>query len=129
VVAAGCGGGSSSGSDTCDDGDGALSDVAFVLVTSPQSGERVSSGFTVTGCSRTFESNVPWKLLDSSGTELASGATMGGGADGPGPFSFTVTYTTSERQIAALEVSEEDVSGGEGARKPVRNVVPLVLRP
>lgn len=113
----------------CSNADGALTDAAFVFVSRPRSGERVSSGFTVEGCSRTFESNVPWKLLDASGTELSSGAAMGGGVDGPGPFGFTVSYSVAERQIGHLEVSDEDVSGGESAIRPVRNVIPLVLRP
>jgi hypothetical protein len=128
LAGAGCGGGSSKGSDACEDPD-ALSDFAFIFVTTPASGEEVSSGFEVEGCSATFESNVPWKLMDASGVELASGAAMGGGVDGPREFSFTVTYTVSERQIGLLDVSEEDVSGGEGTRKPVRNAIPLVLTP
>lgn len=132
LALAGCGGGdgggSSESSDVCENADGALSDASFIFVTAPSSGERVSSGFTVEGCSRTFESNVPWRLLDTSGVELASGAATGGGVDGSGPFSFTVTYSLSERQIGTLEVNEEDVSD-EGTREPVRNVVPLVLTP
>ena len=115
--------------DVCSNADGALTDVSFIFVTGPRSGQRVSSGFTVRGCSRTFESNVPWRLLDESGTQLAAGAAMGGGVDGPGPFSFTVAYSLPDRQVGHLEVSEEDTSGGEGPRKPVRNVIPLVLRP
>jgi hypothetical protein len=115
--------------DVCSNADGALTDAAFVFVTRPRSGERVSSGFTVRGCSRTFESNVPWKLLDRSGAQLAAGSAMGGGVDGPGPFDFTVAYSVSERQIGHLEVSDEDASGGESSIKPVRNVIPLVLRP
>ena len=126
LAVAGCGG-SDDGPDVCSNDDGALSEPGFVIVASPNPGERVSSGFTVTGCSRTFESNVPWRLLDEAGSELASGSTTGGGVDGPGDFSFTVSFTVPERQIGQLEVIEEDPSGGEGARAPVRNVIPLVL--
>ena len=115
--------------DVCDNADGALSNASFIFVSEPRSGQRVSSGFTVRGCSRTFESNVPWTLLDASGAQLASGATTGGGVDGFGPFSFTVTFSVPERQIGHLEVSEEDVSGGEATIEPVRNVIPLVLVP
>lgn len=115
--------------DVCGNADGALSNGPFLFVSEPRSGERVSSGFTVRGCSRTFESNVPWTLLDASGAQLAAGSTTGGGVDGPGPFSFTVTYSVPERQIGHLEVSAEDASDGEATIKPVRNVIPLVLRP
>lgn len=114
--------------DVCSNADGAL-EASFIFVTQPRSGQRVSSGFTVRGCSRTFESNVPWRLLDASGAQLAAGSTTGGGVDGPGPFSFTVAYSVPERQIGHLEVNEDDPSGGEGPREPVRNVIPLVLRP
>ena len=115
--------------DVCDNADGALTDISFIFVTSPRSGQRVSSGFTARGCSRTFESNVPWRLVDEAGAELAGGSTQGGGVDGPGPFSFSVTYSVASRQVGHLEVIEDDPSGGEGTRKPTRNVIPLVLRP
>lgn len=132
LALAGCGGGNGGGagesSDVCENADGALSDASFIFVTTPRSGERVSSGFTVEGCSRTFESNVPWRLLDESGAELDSGAASGGGVDGPGPFSFTVAYSIPERQIGTLEVNEEEVTE-EGTREPVQNVIPLVLNP
>jgi hypothetical protein len=117
------------GTDVCNNEDGALTDVSFIFVTSPLSGQRVSSGFTARGCSRTFESNVPWRLLDATGVELGRGATLGGGADGPGPFSFSVTYSVPSRQIGHLEVLEDDPSGGESPGKPTRNVIPVVLQP
>lgn len=112
----------------CGNTDGALDDSSFIFVSGPVSGTRVRPGFRVNGCSRTFESNVPWRLLDRAGTEIAAGSTMGGGADGPSHFSFTVDYTVTDRQIGQLEVSDEDVSDGEGF-PPVHNVIPLVLQP
>ena len=112
----------------CSNEDGALSDKSFIFVTIPTSGTRVQSGFVVNGCSRTFESNVPWRLLDRDGNELASGAALGGGVDGFAPFSFNVSFTAAAQQLGHLEVSEEDVSDGEGF-PPVRNVIPLVLNP
>lgn len=114
--------------DACDNDDGAFNDAAFVLATEPEAGERVESGFEVAGCSRTFESNVQWKLLGRDGSVLASGNTQGGGVDGPGPFSFTVPYSLDNQQIGHLEVFEEDVSDGEG-NPPGRTVLPLVLKP
>ena len=121
---------STSGSliDVCSNSDGALSNASFVIVSRPHSGERVQSGFSVTGCSRTFEGDVQWRLLGRNGATMARGHTNGGGVDGPGSFAFTVIYSVSERQIGHLEVYEEDVSDGEGF-PPGRNVIPLVLNP
>jgi len=114
--------------DNCANDDGAFNEAAFVIATEPEAGERVASGFEVEGCSRTFESNVNWKLLGRDGSVLASGNTQGGGVDGPGTFSFTVPFSVEEAQIGHLEVFEEDVSGGEGF-PPGRTVLPLVLKP
>jgi hypothetical protein len=114
--------------DACSNADGALTNKSFIIVTTPASGQRVKSGFVVKGCSRTFESNVPWRLLDRDGNELAAGATTGGGVDGFGGFSFTVNFGVPMQQIGHLEVIEDDPSDGEGF-PPVRNVIPLVLNP
>ena len=114
--------------DNCDNADSALSDAAFVITTTPSAGDRVESGFEVKGCSRTFESNVNWRLVARNGTELARGNTQGGGVDGPGPFTFTVTYTADQPQVGHLEVFEEDASDGEGF-PPGRTILPLILKP
>ena len=124
----GCGG-CRPGPDVCGNADGALDNAAFVFVTAPRSGERVRSGFAVRGCSRTFESNVPWRLVDAAGNQLAAGHTTGGGVDGPGPFQTTIAFTVPQRQIGHLEIGDEDVSDGEATIRPVRNVIPLVLQP
>ena len=110
-------------SPACDD---SLPDAALVILHTPTSGEEVASGFEVTGCSRTFESNVVWRLLDRTGEVLAIGHATGGGVDGPATFAFTVEYESAERQLAHLEVFEEDVSEGEGYPPP-RAVVPLII--
>ena len=129
ILLAGCatmpGGGGAGG---CDLSDGALDDAAFVIATAPAAGARVSSGFGVSGCSRTFESTVNWRLHARNGSLLGQGHATGGGADGPGPFSFSVPFTVGERQIGSLEVFEEDASDG-GGFPPGRTVLPLVLLP
>ena len=112
----------------CTNTDGAFDRASFVIVTMPRAGDRVSSGFTVTGCSRTFESNVQWRLLGRDGSILNRGFTHGGGVDGVAPFQFTVEFPAVERQIGHLEVYEEDVSEGEGF-PPGRTEIPLVLNP
>ncbi len=120
----GCGG--AGGENVCKNSDGALSNAAFVFVQSPRSGERVSSGFRVTGCSSTFEATVDWRLRGRDGHALASGFTQGGSRE-PGPFQFNVTYSIAARQIGQLEVFEPSVTK-EGFPR-VRNVLPLVLEP
>lgn len=106
--------------------DSSLPDAALVIVFEPASGGTVSNGFEVSGCSRTHESNVVWQLLDRSGAVIAEGFTSGGGFDGPGEFSFSVEYESTERQLAHLEVFEVDESEGQGFPPP-RDVVPLWL--
>lgn len=124
-VLAGCGGADKK-ADVCANPDGALSDAAFVFVQSPSSGERVSSGFRVTGCSSTFEATVNWRLRGRDGHVLASGFTQGGSIE-PGPFRFAVTYSIGPRQIGRLEVYEQAVTT-EGFPPP-QDTVPLVLEP
>lgn len=114
--------------DACAVGDGALDDASFVIATAPLAGARVATGFDVTGCSRTFESTVVWRLHGRDGRVVASGTATGGGVDGPAPFAFTVPFTIADRQVGRLEVFEEDASDGEGF-PPGRTVLPLVLLP
>jgi hypothetical protein len=119
---AGCGGGGSASA--CKNGDGALDNAAFVFVQSPATGERVSSGFRVSGCSSTFEGNVIWLLRSRTGRLLAHGHTEGG-SQGPGSFDFTVSYSLAARQVGSLTVAEPPTTT-EGFPPP-RDVVPLVL--
>ena len=108
---------------------GVPAEASMVFVATPASGARVAPGFTVTGCSRTFESNVPWRLLDRAGDVIAEGFATGGGVDGPAPFTFTVGFAPpSEEQVGHLEVEAGDPSDGEGFPPP-RDVVPVVLSP
>ena len=120
AAAGGCGG--KRGTDACSNaGKG-----AFVFVETPRSGDRVSSGFTVKGCSSTFEGNVVWSLRSRAGRVLARGHTQGG-SDTPGPFDFAVTYMVAVQQVGQLEVDEPRVTS-EGF-PPTKNVLPVVLAP
>lgn len=87
--------------DVCATDDGALSNAGFIFVEEPTSGERVSSGFDIRGCSSTFEASVNWRLRDRAGTVLASGVTQGGSLQ-PGSFEFTAEYSVDARQIGEL---------------------------
>ena len=108
--------------------DAALAESSFVLVTSPASGQRVSSPLRLAGCSRTFESNVVWELRGRDGRLVSSGHMTGGGVDGPAGFETTVDFEVSETEVGRLEVFEEDASDGEGFPPP-RTVLPIVLAP
>jgi hypothetical protein len=125
AVLPGCGAGSPA-ADVCANADGALSRTALVFVEAPRSGERVSSGFRVSGCSSTFEANVSWRLRARDGHALASGFTQGGSLKA-GPFDFTVPYSIEARQIGRLEIYEPSVTT-EGFPS-IQNVVPVVLEP
>jgi hypothetical protein len=120
AAAGGCGG--KSGSHTCSN----AGKAAFVFVETPRSGDRVSSGFTVKGCSSTFEGNVVWSLRSRTGRVLARGHTQGG-SDAPGPFEFAVTYTVAVLQVGQLEVDEPRVTS-EGF-PPTKNMLPVLLGP
>lgn len=114
--------------DACSDLAPEAADAAFTFVTNLQSGDTLENGASVEGCSRTFESNVPWHLEDREGNVIAESFTMGGGVDGPAPFEFTVEYEVAEPQVGHLFVGGEDPSGGEGF-PPVLNQIPVVLLP
>jgi hypothetical protein len=110
--------------DVCANADSALGNAGFVFVEDPRSGERVSNGFLVRGCSSTFEASVNWRLRGRDGKALASGVTQGGSLE-PSSFEFTVEYSIAAGQIGELEVYEPRVTT-EGF-PPSRDVVPLVL--
>lgn len=120
--------GGTDGAAACDLTDPVLTEAAFVFAKSPAAGARVRSGFAVSGCSRTFESSVIWRLLARDGSVLARGFGTGGGADGPGAFAFTVEYTVTAPEVGHLEVTADDPSDGEGF-PPGRTVLPLILMP
>jgi hypothetical protein len=133
---AGCGGDHSA--DVCDNADGALSNTGLVFVRAPASGERVSSGFRISGCSSTYEATLHWRLLARDGHPLARprpggpSPTVGiaqGGSTEVGPFAFTVRYSIDRRQIGYLEVSGTSGATPPEGLAPPRDVVPLVLEP
>lgn len=81
----------------------------LVQIDTPRQGAQVRSPVTVTGDAAAFEANVPWRVLDSTGAAVDSGATMTGEGMTFAPFAFEVdlppgTYT--------VEISEDDPSGG-----------------
>jgi len=112
----------------CDAQNPDLHHAAFVIVTRPVAGQRVSSPIHVSGCSSTFESNVLWVLRGRDGGTLGSGYTGGGNLGAPAPFTFEVAFSVETSEIGHLEVFERDESEGEGY-PPGKTVLPLVLLP
>ncbi|HVS63432.1 MAG TPA: Gmad2 immunoglobulin-like domain-containing protein [Thermoanaerobaculia bacterium] len=98
----------------------------FVVATSPRPGSVVSPPIEVSGCSRTFESTVIWRLTRRDGGVAAEGTTSGGGVDGPGAFRFTIESLDASPGLLHLDVSEPVVTEEEG-HPPSRTVIPLVL--
>ncbi|MDH4107591.1 MAG: Gmad2 immunoglobulin-like domain-containing protein [Gammaproteobacteria bacterium] len=126
VLLAACGSEPVPATNNCDVLDPLFADGAFVIVTAPVPGDSVAADFEVSGCSRTFESNVVWTLRGRDGRTLASGFTTGGGVDGAAAFAFTVSYGPTVREIGTLEVSEPAATEAEGY-PPLRVVLPLAL--
>ncbi len=84
---------------------------SLVQIDFPREGAAVPSPVEVKGEAAAFEATVPWRVLDSTGTEVESGFTMTSEGQTFADFSFKVpldpgTYT--------IEISEDDASGGEG---------------
>lgn len=109
--------------DPCDD---PPEETDLIFVTSPTVGQTVSSPFTVSGCSSTFEANVIWEFYDAGGQLLAEDHTMGGTLGEIEPFSFEVTYSVAEEQVGSLKVYE--ISAQDGSDIHV-NTIPLILQP
>jgi hypothetical protein len=114
------------GKNVCSNTDGALTNAAFVFVESPASGDRVSNGFKVHGCSSTFEGTVTWQLVGRNGRALAHGFIQGGSVT-PRQFGFAVHFAHSAREVGHLTVGAPRVTN-EGF-PPATNAIPLVLEP
>lgn len=74
-------------------------------------GAEVSSPVTVSGEAAAFEANVPWRVLDVAGAEVAAGFTMTSEGQTFAPYSFTVEL---EPGTYTVVIEEDDPSGGAG---------------
>jgi hypothetical protein len=97
-----------------------------VAVYQPRPGATVTRDLQLTGAARTFEANVNWRLLDSTGREVASGA-FTGGSSGPlwGAFDTRIAVPTSVSGNVTLEVFE--ASAKDGSPQGVTQI-PLTVR-
>lgn len=80
----------------------------------PREGATTTSPVTVSGQAAAFEANVPWRVLNDAGTEVASGFTMTSEGMTFAPYSFTVDL---EPGTYTIVVDEDDPSGGEGGAR------------
>lgn len=83
----------------------------LVQIDSPTEGASVTSPVTVSGEANAFEANVPWRVLDVDGAEVASGFALTSEGQVFAPFSFTVELAPGSYTV---EVSEDDPSDGAG---------------
>jgi hypothetical protein len=96
-----------------------------VAVYQPRPGATVTRDLQVTGAGRTFEANVNWRLLDSTGREVASGTFMGGSGPLWGAFDTRIAIPTSVSGNVTLEVFE--ASAKDGSPQGVTQI-PLTVR-
>jgi hypothetical protein len=96
-----------------------------VAVYQPRAGATVTRDLQLTGASRTFEANVNWRLLDSTGREVASGTFMGGAGPLWGAFDTRIAIPTSVNGNVTLEVFE--ASARDGSPQGVVQI-PLTVR-
>ena len=83
----------------------------FVQIDNLTEDATVSSPVTVSGEACAFEANVPWKVLDANGAEVASGATQTSEGQTFAPYSFEVELDPGTYTVV---ITEDDPSDGEG---------------
>ena len=87
--------------------------VAPIVVTTPSSGDRVSSPIEIAGTANVFEANVSIRIVDASGDELYSGfttATCGTGCRGD--FKTQAKVKVVEPTEATIEVFSQSAEDG-----------------
>jgi len=93
------------------DRDRALDVRQLVQIDWPREGATVPSPVRVTGDAAVFEANLPWRVVAEDGSEVASGSTMTAAGQQFAGYGFEVEL---EPGTYAIEVTEDDPSGGEG---------------
>lgn len=83
-----------------------------VAVYQPRPGATVTRDLQLTGAGRTFEANTNWRLLDSTGREVASGTFMGGSGPLWGAFDTRIAIPASVSGNVTLEVFEASAKDG-----------------
>jgi hypothetical protein len=85
----------------------------FVLVTSPLPGDTVSSPFTISGISNTFEATVQYEVIDGAGTVLDQGFTTATAGNGTwGTFSVSVELPAGSAGPGTVRAFQTDMESG-----------------
>lgn len=101
--------------------------LRVLFVTSPRSGEAVTSPFTVEGCTNAFEATYSWELVDGEGQVLAEDhGTASCGTGCLGSLSFEVTAGVEQEQVVTLRVFT--ISARDGSVQDL-TAIPVRLRP
>ena len=111
----------------CDGIDPVLAGSSFVLVRSLSAGGRLESGAAVTGCARTRDARIVWRLEGRDGRKLAEGTAAGGGEAGAAPFSFPVAFEVELAERGTLLLFEKPP--GAAAGETLVAAMPLVVAP
>ncbi|MEA4924459.1 MAG: Gmad2 immunoglobulin-like domain-containing protein [Syntrophomonadaceae bacterium] len=91
-----------------------------IWVTSPATGQVITSPVEISGNARVFEATVNYRLKDAQGNVLAEGhANASQGAPGRGDFKGQLAFTTSEPGKGQLEVFEVSMKDGSDRNKVV----------
>lgn len=89
--------------------------LAFVNVTEPAEGAAVSGTITASGVANSFESTVPWQVLDEAGKKVAQGfATAEGWGDRLYPWQTEVDLSGLAPGSYTFVALTDDPSDGEG---------------
>lgn len=103
---------------------------AYISIDEPESGQILASPIMLTGCSRTFESNVVYQLMSYDKVLLAMGFTNGGGVDGSEEYSTEIHFDITSPTLAYLRVYEANPADIEERRFMVPiNKITLFLMP
>ena len=82
----------------------------LVQIDTPREGATATSPVTVSGQAAVFEATLPWKVLDESGAEVASGSAMTAEGQTFAPYTFEVEL---EPGTYSIVITEADPSAGE----------------
>lgn len=105
-----------------------VNQLPVITVNEPTPGERISSGFTVSGEANVFEANVSIEVLNRFGKVVGKTFTMATCGTGcRGTFSTQVEFDVSVEQQGTLVVHDDDAAGTGTPPHSVR--IPVTLAP
>jgi hypothetical protein len=102
-----------------------LETLSRVNLTTPEEGQDVTGTLEVEGVSNSFEANVPWRIEDAAGNDVASGAFTAEGymAEKLFPFHDSIDVSSLDPGTYSLIVSTDDPSGAGNVDSDSRTVV------